>query len=353
MSSPRNNPQRLDGAAAQEIEGSEGKSVVMYKVGECLQDLLKAWKEFVSSQANKSSESFENGVTLEMRIPAEHVTATNRQVRGNRLWGTDIYTDDSDIVAVLMHLGYCRTTASPPPSALQELRAVIRLLPPQKCYLSSLRNDIRSRAWGAPTECSYRVESCCIIKRGGGTINLDPCTSPIEPTLAPMVVEKTMTTRAAAANASKQQRFAQEVMIQFNLCNEPWIMYSINAVADRGLEKPLFTSARLKMGEVLYLENHACRYELCFVKEKVVKRETKDPANIAESESIDLFRWSRCKKPLPQELMLSLGIPLPLENVEVLEDNLEWEDINWSPSGVWIAGKEYPLNRVHFLAPKK
>lgn len=52
----------------------------MYKVGECLQDLLKAWKEFVSSQANKSSESFENGVTLEMRIPAEHVTATNRQV---------------------------------------------------------------------------------------------------------------------------------------------------------------------------------------------------------------------------------------------------------------------------------
>lgn len=37
------------------------------------------------------------------------------------------------VFSVLMHLGYCRTTASPPPSALQELRAVIRLLPPQKC----------------------------------------------------------------------------------------------------------------------------------------------------------------------------------------------------------------------------
>lgn len=40
---------------------------------------------------------------------------------------------------------------------------------------------------------------CLVFQRGGGTINLDPCTSPIEPTLAPMVVEKTMTTRAAAA----------------------------------------------------------------------------------------------------------------------------------------------------------
>lgn len=91
------------------------------------------------------------------------------QVRGGQLWGTDIYTDDSDLVAgmwlykeesraytafvdtitewyavayingtffclsVLMHTGYCRPTASPPPPAIQELRATIRVLPPQDC----------------------------------------------------------------------------------------------------------------------------------------------------------------------------------------------------------------------------
>lgn len=33
---------------------------------------------------------------------------------------------------------------------------------------------------------------------------------------------------------------------------------------------------------------------------------------------IDTFRWSRCKKPLPQKLMLSIGIPLLSEHVEVL-----------------------------------
>lgn len=37
-----------------------------------------------------------------------------------------------------------------------------------------------------------------------------------------------------------------------------------------------------------------------------------------ESVMIDVFRWSRCKKPFPQKAMRTIGIPLPLEQVEVL-----------------------------------
>ncbi|XP_074307936.1 uncharacterized protein LOC141642868 [Silene latifolia] len=361
----------------QDAEGSQGKPEVstVYKVGECLQELTKLWKEYESSQANKTSDNLYNGPTLEIRIPAEHVTATNRQVRGGQLWGTDIYTDDSDLVAVLMHTGYCRPTASPPPAAIQELRATIRILPRQDSYVSTLRNNVRSRAWGAAIGCSYRVERCCILKKGGGTIDLEPClthTSTIEPTLAPVAVERTMTTRAAASNALRQQRFVREVTIQYNLCNEPWIKYSISIVADKGLKKPMYTSARLKKGEVLYLETHSCRYELCFATEKVVKNlhvsetheaETGNPQNhvasmngdriMADGDNmvVDMFRWSKCKKPLPQKVMRSIGIPLPSDHVEVLEENLDWEDVQWSQTGVWIAGKEYQLARVHFLSP--
>ncbi|KAD3336658.1 hypothetical protein E3N88_32177 [Mikania micrantha] len=142
------------------------------------------------------------------------------QVKGGQLWGTDIYTHDSDIVA-----GYCHPTASPPPPAIQELMATVRVLPPQD---------------------------------SGGTIDLEPClthTSTVEPTLAPVVVERTMTTRAAASNALPQQRFVREVTLHYNLYNEPWIKFSISAIADKGLKKPSFTSARLKKGEVLYLES--------------------------------------------------------------------------------------------------
>ncbi|KAK0604638.1 hypothetical protein LWI29_017705 [Acer saccharum] len=337
----------------QDNEGSQGKSEVssvVYKVGECMQELIKLWKEFEASQADKNGESSNSGPTLEVRIPAEHVTATNRQVRGGQLWGTDIYTDDSDLVAVLMHTGYCRPTASPPPPAIQELRATIRVLSPQDCYTSEQRNNVRSRAWGAGSGCSYRVERCCVVKKGGGTIDLEPClthSSTVEPTLAPVAVERTMTTRAAASNALRQQRFVREVTIQYNLCNEPWIKYSISIVADKGLKKPLYTSARLKKGEVLYLETHSCRYELCFTGEKMVKAMPASQSHDADTDKsqnhhahsingekndgdnvmIDVFRWARCKKPLPQKVMRSIGIPLPLEHVEVLDFSIFYFNI--------------------------
>ncbi|XP_057787318.1 uncharacterized protein LOC131004636 [Salvia miltiorrhiza] len=365
-------------SGANDNEGSQGKigvSCVVYKIGECMQELIKLWKEYESLQADKACDGAQNGPTLEICIPAEHVTATNRQVRGGQLWGTDVYTVDSDLVAVLMHTGYCRPTASPPPSATQELRATIRVLPPQDCYISTLRNNVRSRAWGAAIGCSYRVERCCIVKKGGGIIDLEPClthSSTMEPTLAPVAVERTMTTRAAASNALRQQRFVREVTIQFNLCMEPWMKYSISAVADKGLKKSLFTSARLKKGEVLYVETHSRRYELCFNGEKVLKTATASHAHGSEtgrpqtnnahsingersavdgeSTVADIFRWSRCKRPLPQKSMQSIGIPLPLENVEVLEDNLEWDEISWSQTGAWIAGREYHIARAHFLS---
>ncbi|KAK4764187.1 hypothetical protein SAY87_013625 [Trapa incisa] len=357
---------------AVEVSGKAEISSLVYKVGESMQELIKLWKEHELSPVEQNGESSRNGPVLEIQILAEHVTATNRQVRGSQLWGTDIYTYDSDLVVVLMHTGYCRLTPSPPPSAIQELRATIRVLPPLESYVSTLRNNIRSRAWGAAIGCSYRVEKCCILKKGGGMIDLEPCithTSTVEPTLAPVAVERTMTTRAAASNALRQQRFVREVTIQYNLCNEPWIKYSLSIVADKGLKKALYTSARLKKGEVLYLETHSCRYELCFSGEKIVKatlqlheseleKSQNHPTHsingersYSESMVVDVFRWSRCKKPLPQKVMRSIGIPLPLEYVEVLEENLDWEDVQWSQSGVWIAGKECPLTRVHFLSP--
>lgn len=37
----------------------------------------------------------------------------------------------------------------------------------------------------------------------------------------------------------------------------------------------------------------------------------------SDNSIIDVFRWSRCKKPLPQKLMRSIGFPLPPDHVEV------------------------------------
>lgn len=347
-----------------------------------MQELLKSWKEFeVSSQDAKNGEGSHSGPVLEIRIPSEYVTSTNRQVKGAQLWGTDIYTNDSDLVAVLMHMGYCSPPSTPPSSAIQELRAIIRVLAPLQNYTSTLRNNVRSRAWGAGISCSYRVEHAWIVKRGGGTIELQPRlqhTSGLEPTIAPVSVERTMTTRAAASNASRHNRFVREVTIQYSLCNEPWLKYSISAVADRGLKRSMFTSTRLKRGEVIYVETHYNRYELSYGGERVSignglyrTPTSSDVQNNHSSSShnhhhtqngtgsieqkeelVDTFRWARCRKPLPDNATRSLGLPLPPEHLEILVEHVEWDDVQWSSSGVWVAGKEYTLARVHFLSPK-
>ena len=49
---------------------------------------------------------------------------------------------------------------------------------------------------------SYMCFCYILIQKGGGTIDLEPClthSSTVEPTLAPVAVERTMTTRAAAS----------------------------------------------------------------------------------------------------------------------------------------------------------
>eukprot|EP00250_Pteridium_aquilinum_P005311 c15426_g1_i2 orf=455-3070(-) len=375
-------------------QGSSDTTAITYRPGEYMPELTKLWKEYESLKNGEGTSSGQ-GPTIEIRIPAKLVTTSNHQVRGSQLWGTDVYTDDSDLVAVLMHTGYYRPTASQPPFSVQELRATVRVLPPQDSYTSTLRNNIRSRAWGAASGCSYSVHQCRILKVSGGHIDLEPCLtriSAVAPTLAPAAMERTMMTRAASSNAYRQQRFVQEVTIQYNLCNEPWMKYSMSIVADRGLKKSQYTSARLRKGEVLYLETHRKRYELSYNGEKVAcnggfgattatsapvtaagdKNKDKenektlcnhngerlpgrgtggnDKGHLQNGDMFDHYKWALCRQPLPLKVMLAKGVPLPSEFVEVLEDGLAWEEIQWSQAGVWVRGKEYPLARAQFLS---
>lgn len=52
-----------------------------------MQELEKLWWKYESSQSKmeENGDSSNSGPTLEIRIPAENVTATNRQVRTNSL----------------------------------------------------------------------------------------------------------------------------------------------------------------------------------------------------------------------------------------------------------------------------
>eukprot|EP00899_Mesostigma_viride_P006932 jgi/Mesvir1/1623/Mv05062-RA.4 len=204
---------------------------------------------------------------VDIVIRAEAVSLQNKQVRARQLWGTGTYTDDSDIVAVLMHMGYYTPMASGPPPIVKEFRATVAILPPQDGYISSSCNSIRSRAWGATRGgCSYTVVRCCVVKTNGGVVELEPSQargplSRVPPTFNPAIIERQVTTRSSMVSGRGHQKYIPEVTAQYNLCNEPWLKYSTAVIADRGLKPEQWTSFRVTQ-EVLYVETRSTRYEL-------------------------------------------------------------------------------------------
>lgn len=100
--------------------------------------------------------------TLQVDIPAQNLTTAFSEVKGRHLWGTDIYTDDSDLVCALMHCGYYNATLKKPVASVAEMNVVIQLMPPQQTYPNYTRNGIRPRAWWVGgTSCSYKVSVTC------------------------------------------------------------------------------------------------------------------------------------------------------------------------------------------------
>ena len=78
---------------------SEKLPVIRYREGEPLSDLVAAATDAAAAGAATPPPRFE------VRVPADAATNQNRAVRARQLWGTDAYTHDSDVVAVLMHQG--------------------------------------------------------------------------------------------------------------------------------------------------------------------------------------------------------------------------------------------------------
>lgn len=83
-----------------------------------------------------------NGI-LTIRIARQYFyKSENESIRKRALWGTDIYTDDSDIVAILLHTGRLGKK-NPSKDAIVKVRVLPRLIK----YSGSLRHNIMSRGW--------------------------------------------------------------------------------------------------------------------------------------------------------------------------------------------------------------
>lgn len=326
--------------------------------------------------------AFRNGRTqMLVVVPPEALLGSSRAVKARQLWGDETYTDDSDLVAVLLHLGYYHAPSSAAPSPLiARFYAQVELLPPQDSYPSAFRNAVRSRGWYSRVEgCSYKVERCWLVTRSSRNLELQQRAGDAAVTHATFALsanDRQISTRSTAG--SSRNKPVSEVTVLYSLCNEPWLKYCMAAIADRGLRPGYWTSARLR-DEALYLETAKERFELSCTPASGAggggseggagaggdgaaaaaaaagqQQQQQDGKELqqqpdGQQQQQDTYTFARCKQLLPVAGVKRLGVPLPPEEVEVLEAGLSWDDIQWANMTVTVRGTSYKMLRMQFL----
>ena len=115
------------------------------------------------------------GGLIHVHVPKHWLSLSNSNVIRRYVWGNELYTDDSDIVAMLFHSSYLSSSghllSSPPsssssspspPSMRKEktsLLVTIRILPPLPLYIGSRTPLIHSRSYAGHHGTTLHIES--------------------------------------------------------------------------------------------------------------------------------------------------------------------------------------------------
>ncbi|KAF9362940.1 hypothetical protein BGX34_005218 [Mortierella sp. NVP85] len=296
-----------------------------------------------------SLEGRENSL-VEVRIASPYLTYDNIKVKRRELWGTDIYTDDSDVVAMLIHAGFF----IPPmgihssdqdliqPDSQQhnfaadpikhifpsfDLAVTLRVMPKLVKYQGSIRNRIKSRTWktrhdgqGLRIESVKKLCSGEALNRGRGQSKrrMKEYNQERLRVLSNIHDETT--------ESLQNERAMRTATFEFTHQGDPCFKYSPELVMDRhdGLSRK-WTSWRLKK-EVLILENDEERYEISLQHQAGTDARRFDQYRFAViSPRTSLSSWSKNTYPLnPEEL------------TEVLYEDLDWQDFEWVERGVVV-----------------
>lgn len=273
-----------------------------------------------------------------IHISADYLTTSNPGIRNRHLWGTDVYTDDSDIVAILAHTGYYCVAPSKPTfdflSVLLELRRHRSRVSSE--FLSSERNAIRSRPWGnVYSGARLRIKDASILSDDA---HLKPKHSNRRP--APVPLPGIVKWPAKAK--TKKTPFLESVVC-FDMTNLPCLTYDVKEVLGVGSDEARAPLTRFKK-EVLFLEDGAVRYEVC---------------SVGDGKKGDRIRIARVKPDaILRHLMAAAGVlepvtcPLRETDLVVLHE-LPWHKLYWDMSGLTIANKHYMLNKMAWRSKRE
>ncbi|KAG0056200.1 hypothetical protein BGZ83_006109 [Gryganskiella cystojenkinii] len=289
---------------------------------------------------------------LEVRIASSYLTYDNIKVQKRELWGTDVYTDDSDIVAMLIHSGLFIPPVEPliPESDIldsttvnqqhnfvsnpikhkcptYDVAVILRVLPTLVRYQGSIRNRIKSRTWNTKHDgVSFRIESIRKLTIGEA---LNRGRSQSKRRIKESDVERQRVlanVQDDSTESLQNERAMRTATFEFTRQGDPCFKYTPELVMDRddGMSHK-WTSWRFKK-EVLILENDEERYEISLQHQAGTG-----------SRVFDQYRFAVISPRTSLSSRSKAGYPLDSSDlVEVLYEDLDWQDFEWVERGVVV-----------------
>ncbi|KAG0299997.1 hypothetical protein BGZ98_009579 [Dissophora globulifera] len=287
---------------------------------------------------------------LEVRIASVYLTYDNAKVKKREVWGTDVYTDDSDVVAMLIHGGlfippvsaYSSEQDSFHPTGQQhnfvadpikhicpsyDLAVTLRVVPKLIKYQGSIRNRIKSRTWSIGHDgVSLKIESIRKLCPGEA---LNRGRSQSKRRMKEYNQERLRVlsnVHDETTESLQNEKAMRTATFEFTHQGDPCFKYSPELVMDRhdGLSRK-WTSWRLKK-EVLILENDEERYEISLQHHAGTDARRFDQYRFAViSPRTSLSGWSKANYPLDSA-----------DLTEVLYEDLDWQDFEWVERGVVV-----------------
>jgi hypothetical protein len=268
------------------------------------------------------------GELIEVRIASEYLSTSNKALMERRIWGSDIYTSDSDAVCVLQHSGYFKIKELQPTNC-EGVQVFLRVSKGRATYNSSQRNGIKSKKLNSYQGHSIKPEGFHLLKSLGNKNELLEMASRM-----PSVPEYVRKKPTPSKLKDLQENYYNDFNMVFNLSNEMWLAYSLPAIVDKGKEFKEYTSWKLK-DKVLYVETHDKRYEIV----RNILDHTNDDFLFEEYET---FRFSEVKEPFEKDNDFILVNPRPLkaEHIDVVFPRLDWHSFQWGEDSLLIQDVE-------------
>lgn len=309
-----------------------------------------------------------------VHIPVEHLTASNPAIRMRNLWGSGRYTDDSDLVAVLLHTGLYNATVHAP-KTFQYLSVLVELEKhvngKSDSYPCALVKGFASRSWGSKYEgASMAVRSVALLSLE--TAIIPPQRSRRKTRIRPhrlipwnkTVPRKSPPASGTANNAVatysrdgklEAKRAVQCGTMSFDMLQEPCLVYDIKEVAC--LRAPTSITDRLRK-EILYIEDDSRRFEISVTEQSSSKSSARDAgsnedvfvrfAEVPDGTLQKLRLWNAGLQVNEKGGSLDVTVPLATKDLNVIAKKMPWKELVWDSEGVTIQGVWYDLTRLTF-----